>query len=460
MSSDERTTNEGLNKPITRRDFLKVAGVGGAALGLAGGLSGALAACGTTSSSSGGGSSTSGAEGREIKVGFVSPLTGPLAAFGEADTFCVDQWNAAVKDGLTTADGVVHPVTIIMKDSQSDSNRAAQVAGDLMTNDAVDVMMVASTPDTVVPVADQAEALGVPCVSNDCPWQAYYFGRQKDPANPVPFKWTYHFFWGSGEAANVFIDLWDKLDTNKKIGVMWPNDADGNAWSDPKTGMPTFYGPAGYTFVNPGKFQNGTEDFTAQIGKFKAADCQILNGVMIPPDFTNFWKQSYQQGYKPIVATMAKAILFPSALEALGEIGYGLTSEVWWSPSHPFKSSLTGETCQQIADAYETSTGKQWTQPIMHYAVFEVVADAIKRTENIDDKESILSAVVATELDTMCGPVNWAGGTNNPVQNVSTTPLVGGQWVKGTKYPFDLAIVGNSLAADIPLTAELQPIQY
>ena len=300
----------------------------------------------------------------------------------------------------------------------------------------------------------------MPCVSNDCPWQAYYFGRQKDPANPVPFKWTYHFFWGSGEAANVFIDLWDKLDTNKKIGVMWPNDADGNAWSDPKTGMPTFYGPAGYTFVNPGKFQNGTEDFTAQIGKFKAADCQILNGVMIPPDFTNFWKQSYQQGYKPIVATMAKAILFPSALEALGEIGYGLTSEVWWSPNHPFKSSLTGQSCQEIADAYESSTGKQWTQPIMHYAVFEVVKDALTRTENVDDKESILSAIVATQLDTMCGPVSWNGGTNNPVQNVSTTPLVGGQWVKGTKYPFDLAIVGNKLAADIPLTAELQPIQY
>ncbi len=460
MSSDERTTNEaGLHKPITRRDFLRVAGVGGAALGLAGGLSGALAACGTTSTDDGGGS-TSGAEGREIKIGFVAPLTGPLAAFGEADQFCVDQWNAAVKDGLPTADGAVHPITIIMKDSQSDSNRAAQVAGDLMTNDAVDIMMVASTPDTVVPVADQAEALGVPCVSNDCPWQAYYFGRQKDPANPVPFKWTYHFFWGTESAANVFIDLWDKLDTNKKVGVMWPNDADGNAWSDPKTGMPTFYGPAGYTFVNPGKFQNGTEDFTAQIGKFKAANCQILNGVMIPPDFTNFWKQSYQQGFKPVVATMAKAILFPSALEALGEIGYGLTSEVWWSPNHPYKSSLTGESCQQIADAYETSTGKQWTQPIMHYAVFEVVADAIKRTENIDDKESILSAVVATELDTMCGPVNWAGGTNNPVQNVSTTPLVGGQWVKGTKYPFDLAIVGNSLAADIATTAELQPIQY
>ena len=98
---------------LTRRDFLKVAGVGGAALGVAGGLSGALAACGS-SSSSGGTSASPGGSGREIKVGFVSPLTGPLAAFGEADQFCVDQWNAAVKGGVKCGDGQTHPITIII----------------------------------------------------------------------------------------------------------------------------------------------------------------------------------------------------------------------------------------------------------------------------------------------------------------------------------------------------------
>ncbi len=82
-----------------------------------------------------------------------------------------------MKDGVKCGDGQTHPIEIIIKDSQSDSNRAATVAGDLITNDGVDIMMVASTPDTVNPVADQAEALQVPCVSNDCPWQPYYFGR-------------------------------------------------------------------------------------------------------------------------------------------------------------------------------------------------------------------------------------------------------------------------------------------
>ena len=63
-----------------------------------------------------------------------------------------------------------------------------------------------------------------------------------------------------------------------------------------------------------------------------------------------------------------------------GRPGYGLSTEVWWTPRHPFKSSLTGETCQQFADDFEKRSGLQWTQPLLHYGVFEVVADALKRT--------------------------------------------------------------------------------
>ena len=133
---------------------------------------------------------------------------------------------------------------------------------------------------------------------------------------------------------------------------------------------------------------------------------------------------------------------------------------MWWTPQHPFKSSLTGQTSQEIGDAYESSTGKQWTQPIMHYAVFEVVADAIKRTENIDDKESIIAAVKATDIETISGPIAWNGGPKNPVANVCITPLVGGQWIKGEKYPFDLKIVENSIAPEVPTNAELMAMEY
>ena len=461
MSSDDRKSRQvsegaGIGRtPVTRRDFLKVAGVAGAALGI-GGAGSVAAACGSSSDSA---SPAASATGRTIKVGFVAPLTGPLAAFGEADTFCVQQWEESVKDGLACGDGQTHPIEFIMKDSQSDSNRAATVAGDLMTNDGVDVMMVASTPDTVNPVADQAEAFGIPCVSNDCPWQAYYFGRGATPDKP--FTWTYHFFWGLEDVTANFVSMWDALKTNKKIGEMWPNDADGAAWADPKTGQPPLLKAAGYTVVDGGRYQDGSEDFTPQISKFKAAGCDIMSGVMIPPDFTNFWKQSYQQGFKPMATTVGKALLFPSALEALGNIGYGLTTECWWSPNHPFKSSLSGQTCQEFADSFTANTTKQWTQPLLHYAVFEVVADALKRTTNVDDKQSILDAIKATNLDTICGNVNWqAGAPQNPVPNVSKTPLVGGQWVKGTDWPYDLKVVTNVTADMVPVQQDVTAIQY
>jgi len=320
-------------------------------------------------------------------------------------------------------------------------------------------MMVASTPDTVNPVADQAEAFGIPCVSNDCPWQAYYFGRGATPDKP--FTWTYHFFWGLEDVTANFVSMWDALQTNKKIGEMWPNDADGAAWADPKTGQPPMLKAAGYTVVDGGRYQDFSEDFTPQISKFKAAGCDIMSGVMIPPDFTNFWKQSYQQGFKPVAATVGKALLFPSALEALGDIGYGLTTECWWSPNHPFKSSLSGQTCLEFADAFTAETQKQWTQPLLHYAVFEVVADALKRTTNVDDKQSILDAIKATNLDTICGNVNWqAGAPQNPVPNVSKTPLVGGQWVKGTTYPYDLKVVTNVTASMVPVQQDVTAIKY
>ena len=58
-------------------------------------------------------------------------------------------------------------------------------------------------------------------------------------------------------------------------------------------------------------------------------------GVFIPPDFTNFWKQAAQQGWKPKLGTYAKALLFPQSIEALGDVGAGLTTEVWWIADPP-----------------------------------------------------------------------------------------------------------------------------
>jgi branched-chain amino acid transport system substrate-binding protein len=180
--------------------------------------------------------------------------------------------------------------------------------------------------------------------------------------------------------------------------------------------------------------------------------------VPIPPDFTTFWKQAAQQGFNPKIASIGKALLFPASVEALGDLGDGMSTEVWWSPSHPFSSSLTGDSSKALAEAYTAGTSKQWTQPIgFAHALFELAADALKRSTDVEDKATIAEAIKATKLDTIVGPVDFSTG---PVPNVAKTPLVGGQWGPGTDFQYEMAVVSNSLAPNIPTAGTLRPIPW
>jgi branched-chain amino acid transport system substrate-binding protein len=392
--------------------------------------------------------------GRKIKIGYVAPESGPLAPFGEADKFVIGTIRELMKNGLAIG-GKNYPIEIIVKDSQSNPNRAGEVAADLILKDKVDIMLAGGTPETTNPVADQSELNEVPCITSVCPWQPWFFGRGGKP--DLGFNWTYHFFWGLEDIIAVFTNMWGQVPTNKQVGGLFPNDGDGNAWGDPNLGLPKPLAAQGYKLSDPGRYQNLTQDFSAQIAAFKKANAEIVTGVVIPPDFKTFWTQAAQQGYKPKIASVGKALLFPAAVEAIGDTADGLSTEVWWSPSHPFKSSLSGASAKQLAESFEKATGKQWTQPIgFAHALFEVAADVLKRSKNIDDKATIRDAIAATNLNTVVGPIAWGKG---PVKNVAKTPLVGGQWVKGKgKSKFDLVIVDNKTAPNIPTGGKLKAI--
>src|SRR5215475_2911078 len=114
------------------------------------------------------------AQSRVIKIGHVSPRTGPIAPFGEADPYILEQIQKLLEKGITNG-GRTYPVQIISKDSQSSTSRASEVAAELILRDKVDLIVAASTPDTTNPVADQAEVNEIPCVTTDCPWQPYFF---------------------------------------------------------------------------------------------------------------------------------------------------------------------------------------------------------------------------------------------------------------------------------------------
>jgi branched-chain amino acid transport system substrate-binding protein len=442
MPSNRRT-----KKPIvvaaglSRRTFVKQAAAGAGGLALATRMTSAFA---QTSDS--------------LKIGFVSPRTGPLGGFGEGDPYVLGLARKALAGGLTVG-GKKFNVEIIDRDSQSDPARASQLAKALINTDNIDMMLTTSTPEVVNPVSDACEAAGVPCVSTILPWEAWYFGRGAKPGEPSPFKWTYHFSFGVGEFAKAYISEWGngQVPTNKKVGVMYPNDADGNALREHI--IPAFQ-KAGYTVVDPGGYADGTTDYSAQIAKYKDAGVQIFTGVPIPPDFATFWRQSAQLGFAKTVKiqSIAKTGLFPSQMEALGSLGYNIASLCYWHPTFPYKSPLTGSTSQQLADGYEKSSGRQWNQQLGGtQSLLDVGTEALKATSNPKDKAALSKILSSFKVTTAVGVVDWSKG---PVPNVATTNLLGGQWIKAkpdSKYKVDMVIVDHAGDPNVPIGAKLQP---
>ena len=395
------------------------------------------------------------AQGAKIRIGYVSPQSGPLAGFAESDAYNIEAF-------LATEVG--QNFEVIVKDSQSDPNRAAAVAKELIVDDEINLMVVASTPETTNPVATTCEAEGMPVISTKAPWQPWFIGQQGNPGDPAswkPFNYAFHYFWGLEDVIAVFLNMWNQIETNKQVGGLFPNDGDGNAWGDPNVGVGPGFAAQGYTLTDPGRYQNLNDDFSAQINAFKAANAEIVTGVVIPPDFTTFRNQALQQGYNPKIITVAKAILFPQSVEALGEAGHNLSSEVWWSNTHPFKSSLTGQSAADLAADYTAKSGRPWTQPIgFVHSLFEVASNVMGRVSDVTDADAVAAAIAATDLDTMVGKIAWNGeGVPDFAKtNVTKTPLVGGQWRRKEDGTFDLVIVDNQTAPAIPTGGKMEAL--
>jgi branched-chain amino acid transport system substrate-binding protein len=429
---------------LSRRDLLKRAGVGAGGLALSPALAGKAWARPLTHDA-----------GNTIKIGFISPITGPAAGFGEGDHYILGLARNALAKGLTIG-GKHYSVQVVAKDSQSSPSRAAQVANDLLHGTKVDLLLATSTPESVNPASDAAEAARVPCISTVVPWEAWYFGRGAKPGKPSPFRYTFHFCFGTEQFAEAYTHLWSQVKTNKRVGVMWPNDADGNAI---RANLGPLLEKAGYKIVDPGAYADGTNDYSSQIAKFKANNCQIFNTFPIPPDFTTFWRQASQQGYasKVKIAQIAKTGLFPSQVLVLGNLGYGLASAAYWTPNYPYHSSLTHLSSKQIGDGYTKKTGKEWNQQLgSSMALLDVGVAALKASKDPKNKDAVAKAMKTLKVQTPNGVLHWGKG---PVPNVVATPIIGGQWrhTPGKRFRIDFVLCEHAADHHVPIQSRLKP---
>jgi branched-chain amino acid transport system substrate-binding protein len=388
------------------------------------------------------------------RIGYIGPQSGPLGIFGSGDTYLIETIKANLAGGIDVAGGKMN-VEIITADTQSDPVRASQITRDMINSDAPDLILTHSTPETVNPVSEACEAGATPCLSTVAPWEAFYFGRGGKPGEQS-FKWTFHFSFGGGNFVNLYDGQWSSIETNRKVGALVPNDADGNAI---RGGLLPALAGLGWEIVDPGPYENMTQDFTSQIEAFKSAGVEIVVCFPFPPDFPVFWRQAAQRGLAAQLKIMqtAKAGLFAAEMEALGDLGHGIATGMYWHPAFPFSSPAMGLANPEIASGFEAATGMQWNQAVGASAsLFDAGIALAAQAGDPKDKEAMAKALLTLKADTSVGTIDFATG---PVPNCTTTRLAGGQWNRATEGPwqFKLDITSNRDFPEVALTAPLAP---
>ena len=376
-----------------------------------------------------------------VLIGRPETSTGPISGFGEpspwADNRVLDYINK--QGGVFIEEyGKKVPVKMKLMDNESSGTKAGEIASRLILHDKVDIMVFYQFSEAIASICERYEMPNLVVEHPLEPWQA-----------GGPYKWSYQSGISFKSAIAAWTAIWEeKIDrTNKTFGVLAPNDADGIAMAKNFTKM---LEDKAWKVVDVGRYPSGLQDWTSVVKRMKDGKVQILTGSMASPDFAAAWRQINQQEAVPKICSVGRATLFPSGVNAIGgDLANGLVVDIHWNPQYPFKSSLTGETCQQVADAWDKETKKQWTQVLgFKYAGMELAIDILKRAKSID-KNKILKAIEETNLETLIGRIKYNK------DHYCLTPIVTGQWIKGKTWPWEPVIVNNKHFPVIPITADM-----
>ena len=92
---------------------------------------------------------------------------------------------------------------------------------------------------------------------------------------------------------------------------------------------------------------------------------------------------------------MAKVLLFPADLVALGPLVNNIATDSWWGPYLPATSSLDPKlTAKILANNFMAQTGREWVQGIgSTYSLFEVAREVFTSVSDPHDKPEVARAL-------------------------------------------------------------------
>jgi branched-chain amino acid transport system substrate-binding protein len=407
-----------------------------------------------------------GCEGEEpapkVLLGATLPQTGIFAGFGQQGwgmQKAVDDWNDTY--GGISIGGELWEVELIIKDNQSDFAQCGPQSEDLVLTDGVHALLSPDAPaDLHDPTTVVANANGVPSIICGGPLEPWFFGSQNGSA--PAYTWFHGFAIGEPQPAPRDVDGYTMVDTwfmymdevgalnntNGIAGLFASSDSDGIGWYN---AFPPLMESYGLTLVGVnetlGLFPMETTDYSTMVTAWKNANVEILWGNCPGAHFGMLFTECYSQDFRPKICLVARAALFPVDVISWGTtppLGWGIGTEVWWSPHYEFADGFEGigtRTAASLAADWDTETGGDPLNRAIGsgYMGAQVMLNAINDAGSVDG-DDINAALAATDLDTIKGWVNFDSTTH-----FSACPLSFGQWFYDGGE-FTLKIVASALS--------------
>jgi len=359
-----------------------------------------------------------------LKIGGVGPLSGGGTAWGLAAQrgiqLAIDDINAA---GGFKAEGKTYKLELIMYDDQYTGAGGKAAAERLVNQDKVKFVIgpVGSPPAlSLIGVTNPAKVLAMT--------NGYAPGILK---NDFPDPYNFRLYPTNLEFGPPIIKwLRQNRPEIKKIGLLAPNDAVGQAVAKP---LAEDYNKEGFETVLD-FFERGTKEFTPLILRMMAqkVDAFEFDGNS-PGDAGLMLKQIRQAGFKGHVMQVGGPAI-DEIMEIAGPAAEGFMSYDIFDWDTPIGKKLR--------EAYEKKYGKgiiNAFMPAFYHCVFLVV-EAIKRADSTDTTKVRAAMETTSGYDAgIYGPIKWVGKERYGVNRQLMIPyyfseVKGGKIVKLTKF--------------------------
>lgn len=247
------------------------------------------AGCGQDADEGGGGGGNAGApksvpgfDGKTIKLGVLTPLTGPVAVIGEPLT----AGNEVFFEAINQKGGVAgkYKIEVEQADTQYAPDRTVQQYNRLKSQVVAFTQVLGTAPTlAVVPQLKRDKMLAAPA-SLDAFWV-----REE---NLLPIGGPYQV-----QAINA-LDYYIKQDDGegKNICSLIQDDAYGEAG---QAGVDFAAEKLGFEVVETQRYKTGTKDVSGQISRLRAAKCDAVFMVSVPSDAGTIWGTAAQAKFAP-----------------------------------------------------------------------------------------------------------------------------------------------------------------